>query len=252
MKKIIAVILMGILLNLPVIVASEYSVQGFIDETYDNFNSRYTNYLSGRGKAIDLGEAIIINVRGYQPEIIPQSSIENQQVPVYVYLSGTTFGTLATYITGESQEDITTGISNIPPIKEIIIKPDEASKKYLATYPKYIKPVKDRYSLDNLGQLILVLNQEKDETKVPTKIDLNFSAEIYFDLEKGSLFDISQQNLILNTYPEEKPWLDLPDYLKGGVFANRAFIRAVKVSGERAQFMVYDKDYHILPAAIGY
>lgn len=307
MKQIIALLMIGLMLNTSIVFAATYmdvgnSIQSTVDETYSSFKSTYDDYLQGKGKAIDLGEAIIVNVKGYEPAPIPQSAVENQEVPVRIYLTGTTFGSLATYVTGEAQPDLATGISNIPPIKDMDITLDEKSQKYLASYPKYIAPIQGKFSLDNLGQVIVVLKQfkatEKEvkvpktttkkettpssdfnltggqgletnkskkkaakeveeptteyELNIPESIDLNFSAKIYFDLEKGGLFDISQQNLILKIHKDERAWLDLPDSEKGRVFANRAYVRATKVTGSSAQFVVYDKDFHLLPALSGY
>src|SRR3989344_2193768 len=199
-KKIISIFCMLLIITTPLTLAA-----------FSETDLNPSTILSGTYGKQDLGEAIVVNVGGYEPRVIQSSSIESGTGVVYVYLQGTTFGTLASTITGKSQPDLATGLTNIPPIKSMIIQPDKESLKYLASPPKYFKPVKNAFSLNNLGQIVLNFKQIPKEEDVPEKIDLNFTATITFDLEQGSIFGISQQSLIMKPHPVESEWLEAPD-----------------------------------------
>src|SRR3989344_292318 len=147
------------------------------------------------GPKEDVGEAIIINIADYEPKPIPQSALENQNVPVFIYLKGTTLGSMAQIFASETPTiDPLTGIDNIPPIRDIVVTPQGESSKYIVGIPKYIRPKNKAFSLNNLGTLIVTLKQtpEKD---IPKTIDLNFTAKVYFDLEEASIFVISPASI---------------------------------------------------------
>ena len=174
---------------------------------------------SAIGPKEDIGEAIVLNVADYEPKPIPQSALENQNVPIFIYLKGTTLGSLAQIFASETNvEDPMTGFDNIPPIKDITVTPQGDSSKYLAGIPKYIRPKQRTFSLNNLGTLFVSIKQmpEKD---MPKTIDLNFTAKIYYDLEEASLFGISTQDFILKPHPVESEWMELPDYQKNPFFS---------------------------------
>ena len=228
-KKIISIFCMLLIITIPLTFAQ-----------FSETDLNPSTMLSGTYGKQDLGEAIIVNVAGYEPRVLQSSSIESGTGLAYVYLKGTTFGTLASTITVKSQPDLATGLTNIPPIKSMIIQPDKESLKYLASPPKYFKPVKNAFSLNNLGQIVLNFKQIPKEEDVPEKIDLNFTATITFDLEQGSIFGISQQSLIMKPHPVESEWLEAPDSQKDKFFAGRGFIRLTSTTG-KARFVIYDK-----------
>ena len=206
------------------------------------------------GPKEDVGEAIIINIADYEPKPIPQSALENQNVPVFIYLKGTTLGSMAQIFASETPTiDPLTGIDNIPPIRDIVVTPQGESSKYIVGIPKYIRPKNKAFSLNNLGTLVVTLKQtpEKD---IPKTIDLNFTAKVYFDLEEASLFGISTQDYIVKPYPNEQDWLALPDPEKNPFFSGRAFLRLISVAGDTANFEFYDRSlspiFVISPASI--
>src|SRR3989344_6108630 len=196
---------------------------------------------SAIGPKEDIGEAIVLNVADYEPKPIPQSALENQNVPIFIYLKGTTLGSLAQIFASETNvKDPMTGFDKIPPIKDITVTPQGDSSKYVAGIPKYIRPKNRAFSLDNLGTLVVTLKQlpEKD---TPKTIDLNFTAKIYYDLEEAGLFGISTQDFIIKPYQVESEWMSLPDYQKNPFFSGRGFIRLVSVTEDTARFIFYDR-----------
>ncbi|MFH1065413.1 MAG: peptidoglycan DD-metalloendopeptidase family protein [Nanoarchaeota archaeon] len=180
------------------------------------------------------GESIIVNVGGYEPTILPSSVIEDGDVPVYVYLTGMTPGTILKRIAGST--------SNIEPlygnvdIKQVYIRPEnEETLNYVRGNPKYVKPRK--VSIDNLGYLIVTLKQIRKEADVPDEIKLNMRAEITFE-NAERLYSMIEQDLIIPEDPDEAAWREKPidDYR---FFAGRGAIRASSISENGADLTVY-------------
>src|SRR3989344_7162137 len=75
-----------------------------------------------------LGEAIIVNVADYDPKQVRESALEQQDLPVFIYLKGTTVGTLLSPLTTDpTAQDPLSGITNIPPIDYIDVKLNSSS-----------------------------------------------------------------------------------------------------------------------------
>ncbi|MBS3159227.1 hypothetical protein J4436_00395 [Candidatus Woesearchaeota archaeon] len=209
-------------------------------------------------RAQDLGEAVVVNVAGQEPLIIRQALIEQQPVPVFAYLRGDTFTSFYSIqeVTPETSKDIFTDINNIPPIKDIRIFPLEDTLDKIDGIPKYVKPKNDRYSLNNLGYVIITLKQLELETgenitphyDIPKELDLKFQAKILYDLEKGSLFGISSQDLILQELPDDEQFDKITAAgLQGNSFFNeRGYLRATSIEPGRVKFSVYNKDLNLI------
>src|SRR3990167_2261533 len=190
--------------------------------------------------------------------IIRQALIEQQPVPVFAYLRGDTFTSFYSIqeVTPETSKDIFTDINNIPPIKDIRIFPLEDTLDKIDGIPKYVKPKNDRYSLNNLGYVIITLKQLELETgenitphyDIPKELDLKFQAKILYDLEKGSLFGISSQDLILQELPDDEQFDKMTAAgLQGNSFFNeRGYLRATSIEPGRVKFSVYNKDLNLI------
>ncbi len=205
------------------------------------FSSALLFDIEERKQEASAGEAIIVNVKGYEPTVIPSSLIEDGDVPVYAFLTGLTsariLGAQANYAPLYGQ----------PMIKQVYVRPlDEATKDAVRGSPKHVQP--QEYSLDDLGYLIITLKQIEKEEDVPASgknygfygggdIELNMMAEITFE-NVERLFNLVHQDLIIGEYPDENEWkteaLDTSSF-----FSNRGFVRVRDISNNNAKLTVY-------------
>ena len=208
----------------------------------DNFNY-YTNPYEYRkssdvnyGDPRDLGEAITIEVAGYEPAAVKSSQIESTELPIYVFLKGITLGSLF----GMDVE--TEPFISQPKIRSITITQSGQSSQYVRGI-QYTQPRRNALNLDNLGVVTVILKQIKDETKVPEEITLNLSAKIYFDFMRG-FGGISSSDLLLREANEEK-WKK--DYANKNSFWNgKGYLRLIDVSNNEAKIQVYGSGMSLL------
>ncbi|MDD5133194.1 MAG: hypothetical protein PHD81_02275 [Candidatus Nanoarchaeia archaeon] len=190
----------------------------------------------------DMGEAIVVNVEQVEPTngIIKSQWIEGGNFPVGVYLTGHTLGSLLMQGNSPSMEPF---VGN-PIIKNANVYPvGSESNNYLIS-AQYIAPEMSAKSVENLGYVILMLRQIKDETKIPNEINLNLSMRIYFDFTRG-FGDVSSQDLILEESPEETVW-KTTQADKNAFFNRKGYLRATLIEGNRAKIQVYGSNFGIL------
>ncbi len=199
----------------------------------------------------NLGEAIIINVADYEPKQVRQSLLEQQDSPVFFYLKGTTLGTVLSPFTKDpSSKDIFSGITEIPKIDYIEIRPNISSQYYrYIRDADYIQPKRDRTSLDNMGYLIVYLKKLESGNATPpdNNIILDFNAKIYLNLEDSTLFGVSQQDLALKVMTDEKEFLKNKD--ESSFFSGKGFMRATAVTPESVTIQVYNKELYPISLA---
>ena len=79
-----------------------------------------------REKEAQTGEAIIVEVHDYDPDVLPESVIEDGDVPVYAYLTGITFGRLL------GTKSNVEPLYSQPNIKQVLVRPlDDESSGYV-------------------------------------------------------------------------------------------------------------------------
>ncbi|MDD4877875.1 MAG: metallophosphoesterase family protein [Candidatus Nanoarchaeia archaeon] len=177
------------------------------------------------------GETIIVNVKGYEPQILPSSVVEDGDVPIYVYLTGTTPGTI---LNSQSNAEPIYGSMDI---KQVYIRPeDEETLEYVRGSPKYIKP--RQVSLENLGYLVVTLKQIQKEADVPEEIKLNMKAEITFE-NAERMYSMIEQDLLLPERGDEAAWRQDDNFRDYQFFAGRGAIRAVSIEDGSAELTVY-------------
>ena len=197
-----------------------------------------------------LGEAIIVNVKDYEPKQVRESLLEQQDVPVFIYLRGTTVGNLFPFVTGEpTAQDPLTSISNIPPIDSIIVRPNLTieSSKYIR-FVNYIPPRRDKYSLNNLGYLVVYLKRLESENNTPADnlVSLDLNARIYLRLQDSTLFGLSEQDLTLKPSQNETEFFS--NKAEGSFFSGRGYVRVSRISGDTVTLQVYNKN--LFPLAL--
>ncbi|MBI2148204.1 peptidoglycan DD-metalloendopeptidase family protein [Candidatus Woesearchaeota archaeon] len=220
---------------------------GFVyNNAYQDTVRRYSGGYSF-GSEISLGEGIIINVADYEPKQIRQSLLEQQDVPVFIYLKGLTPEKAISFLTSEEAAvDPLLGISsNIPPIDFINVLPNLTSSDYNkhVRFSNYIPPTRrDKYSLNNLGYLIVYLKRLENENQTPSdnSIDIDFNAKIFLRLQDAGLFGLSQQDLTLKQFENEESFLKFKeDY---SFFSSRGYIRAIRIDQDRVTLQIYNKN----------
>src|SRR3989344_3645464 len=182
-----------------------------------------------------VGDAIFIEVAGYEPTTVPASVLNDQEVPIYVYLKGTTLGGLTL---GEDSIE-SAPFYGLPKIKDIQVRPKGAGSKYISGF-KYIKPRKNELLSDNkfydLGYLILNIRKIDNENEIPGRLDLNMTARVEFELE-NSFGNFGAQDLVLKESIDEEKWKDEPN----GDFWNRVgYVRINKIENDKVNLQVYD------------
>ncbi len=227
-KELIAFFCIGLVITLPMAFAEDAAPE-FRKINVDEFEER------------EAGEAILVEVRSYEPKILVASAIEQDDVPVFVFLAGTSLGSFTApefissgRLTVVQQGDVFYGV---PPIKTVHIRERDFDSKYIRSVT-YKSPKNGLYSMDNLGFLIVNLKQIPKEKDVPDVIDANITARIEFDMERS--YGIGRQTLILNEEADEKTFLKKADLRDNMVFSGNAYVRAVKIQDDSADLMVYD------------
>ncbi len=219
---------------------------------YNNpFADNYRRYSGGYsyGQPIYLGESIIVNIADYEPKQVRESLLDQSNVPVFFYLKGTTFGTMLSPFTKDPEaRDPLSGITNIPVIEYIdVILNDTEASKYILGRPVYIPPRRDRYSLSNLGALVVYLKRLEGGAELPkdSTIKLDMAATIFFNLEESNMFGLSRQDLTLKAYPNEEEFSSRKgDYQ---IFSGKGYVRAISIDDSGALLQVYNRE--MLPVA---
>jgi len=187
------------------------------------------------------GESIVVNVVGYEPPTLKSSLIEDDDVPVYALLKGSTLGTLL----GSSS---TAGpLYGLPNIKLINVRPlNVETVNALKGTPRYVRP--NTYSLDNLGLLAMLVKKIEVEANMPDEIVLSMVADIYFE-DAATTYSLFTQDIFLNEEPVEAEWRQT-SLDSSAFFAKRGFLRASKVEGNKVS-LVYYSGSDLLPPYTG-
>ncbi len=229
----IAIFIIWIIMTMP-LAAAQFSSP---EQTPENFDEKET------------GSSILVQVNSYEPRIVPSNILEEDDAPVYAFLTATTAGSLlaeaASVESGlgaeaQLRERATSEpLFSAPEIRTVVIRPtDENTADLIRGNPRYIRP--RQYSLDNLGYLMILLRKVETEDELPEDITLNMEAEIWFE-NAERLFSLIQQDLVLPLDADEVSWKSKP-VNQYGFFAGRGYIRASEISSNNAQFVVYSGD----------
>lgn len=207
----------------------------------DQLEPKFKNINTQEFDERETGESIIVEVKSYEPRTLVASAVEQDDVPVFVFLAGSTLGSLT------GPESIISGrfttvkdgevFYGVPPVKAVSIRDKDFDSKFIKSIT-YRPPKKGYYSLDNLGYLIVNLKKIPKEANVPDVIDANITARIEFDMEHG--FGIGRQTLVLDEESNEKSFMNKPDISSNSVFSGNAYVRTSKIDDVSANFVVYD------------
>ena len=207
----------------------------------------------------DTGGSIAVNVRSYEPTILTSNLLEDGSVPVYIFLAGSTLGTL--FQSSTNIEPVYGGIE----IEKMRIKAlNIETEELLDGDPKWYKP--NKFDADTLGYLTVTLKQfdsdafeicttdnECDEgytcetgACIPKEVNLSFSAEIWFT-QAERLYSLSKSALILPIDSEEDAWVEKLDSYGSmySFYGGRGLVRVKDISENGVDLTVYsNKDMY--------
>ncbi|MBS3162942.1 hypothetical protein J4467_03370 [Candidatus Woesearchaeota archaeon] len=240
MKKIIAIFVMIMFICLPIASSAEIVK----DEDYDEQDS---------------GATIAINARSYEPTILTSNLLEDNSVPVYVYLAGATVGSLIP--SSYNVEPVYGGIE----IEKMRVKAlDAKTNDFIEGSPDFVKP--NKVDIDTLGYLVVTLKQfDANSFEIcnsnadcddgfmcetgacyPTEINLSFTAEIWFK-EAERLYSLSKSALMLPANSDEDQWItDLEsNAAMYSFFGGRGLVRVRDIDDNTVYLTVYsNKDLY--------
>jgi len=208
----------------------------------------------------DVGAAIAVNVRSYEPTILTSNLIEDNDVPVYMYLAGSTIGTLL-----QSNVNIEPIYGGIEIEKMRVRAANIQTSDLIVGEPDYSSPVK--FDVDTLGYLTVTLKRfdpdnfeicasdsECDEgytcetgACIPKEINLSFTADIYFK-EAERLYSLAKSALILPVDADEDVWAnDLDEFgAQYSFYGGRGLVRVRSITPTGVDLTVYsNKDLYV-------
>ncbi len=205
-KQLISIILVILIISTPLTYAQ---VTGTSDPEASKINK----------EDIPQGEDILINVAGYQPPVVAQQAFETDDYsgyPVYALLTGLQ----------------TNPFIDISKIRTISYRVVNSNVNGIGVYTRN-PPLK--FSLDNLGMVVIRLPKIKDERKIPDRIDINMSATILYDIGKG--FGVNDVGINIPQLTEQE---FLQNKNKYAFWAGRGYVKADTIEDNRATFTIYD------------
>lgn len=198
------------------------------------FSSVNVSALSfGGNEKDDLGEIVLINVANPEDMRISADYVRNKKFPLIIQLTGTT---LESFLWGsDGSEELTTLFGGLN-IERIHIDRDRLSR-YVSGVNEVAPDggyfVNPDGSVD-LGYVKVDIRKIPKEEDLPDRIDLNFTAEIYFDTDSSfSVFGKQDLFLELDSNKDDGE-------IGSSVWDGRARIVFLEIKGDKATFQVYD------------
>jgi len=242
MKQVIAMLIIVLIVTMPLAAAqSEYTEGG-----YRRLISSGGGLVSGNDNYV--GEPVNIYVDHYEPTVLTTNLIEQDDVPVFVFLRGNTLGSFLglqgnlgepLYGTPEIRDinprivggsKYVRSIQYVPPrqmrmdfgnryygggvsriASDLAAVPGVMWDATVRGYDSALRGVAHetdyRYTddLDNLGMLVVRLARIPKEADVPDAIELNISANVYFNTERSLSFQ--RWEMELEEQPDPRKWL---------------------------------------------
>jgi hypothetical protein len=227
-------------INSPDVVSNTQTDLGEIDPSTGEFTEE---------NEYDTGESILLHVDSYEPTILTSNLIEDNNVPVYAFLSATSFGSIGNEIGEFFGEDL--DVTDMEPlygsfkIDNVKIRPaDIGTDDFLAGDPKYFKPKK--FTSANAGYVYMMLNQIEREEDIPEELNMTFSAEVWFS-EVTRLYSLAQTSLVIPIDSDYDTWETKLDSEgdKYIFFGGRGLVRIKEVEGNKVLLSVYsNKDLY--------
>jgi len=176
-----------------------------------------------KGKFLEGEEtSLIINVKKYEPAVITADVLEEQNLPVYVYLS-------ALPVEGLS----------FPRIKSISVSAIGGNRSFITGGFRYFKPM--IYSWDDLGYITFKLKRIEKEKEVPENIDVKLKARIRYESEVTSHLIGGKESKVL----KEEGEISSDELLSDSryvFFGGKGRINAERIHDKYVKFALYNSE----------
>ncbi|MFH1592221.1 MAG: hypothetical protein ABIB47_02555 [Candidatus Woesearchaeota archaeon] len=168
---------------------------------------------------------LIININRYEPTVLTTNLVEEQNTPVYIFLSALP----------------SINLGNVPRITSMDVAVVGGDTQYVARDPQYNPP--PVYTYEDIGYITTWIKRIPKEQDVPKKIDLDLKARIRFEGEATAPVLGGEQRKIFSetrsrTIFSEGRFVD-PQF---SVFGGRGYLRPAFISSTYAVFYVYGQD----------
>ena len=198
--------------------------EGFLSATVPESGE---DFLEGQ-----LSEVNII-VNRYEPTVLTSNILEEQNVPIYAFLSATP-----------------TSSTTLPRIQKVTITEVKGNKSSTAGVRYYEPRV---WSWQDIGNIELRLRKIEKEHKVPDKVSVDLKARIEYEADVTSSLIGGAQIKIL----KETPITSLQDVIydpNADILGGKGHIVLTQVTGNSASFRIYDSEGKFIsqvPAYLG-
>ncbi len=224
-KKFIALILMFLIVASPLTIAQTEKKEVLKEET-DGLVSLTTSDEEDffDGQITDIN--IIVN--RYEPTTFVTNVLEEQNAPVYAYLSASP-----------------TSSFELPRIQKVTITEVTGNRSSTAAV-RYYEP--KTWSWDNIGKIEVRLKKIEKEKKVPDRISLDLKARIEYEADVTSnLIGGGQKKILVET-----PSPSLQEVIfdeNADIFGGKGHIVLKQVSSNTASFLIYDSEGKLITTA---
>lgn len=168
---------------------------------------------------------IIINVNRYEPNVLTTNLIEEQNVPIFAFLSAAP----------------AINLGDVPRITSMDVSVIGGGTKFVSGKPKYTPP--PVYTYDDIGYITTWLKRIPKEEDVPARIDLKLKARIRFEGDvTAPMFGGKEKKLFREARTRdifaEGRFID-PEF---SIFGGRGYIRPAYIGPSLVRFDVYGSD----------
>lgn len=251
MKKNILIILYIILFSLTFVSATDFSASsGSYQYTAPNFNSYYSSSEMGTYwpilKQMEEGNCsegtdfmVSIPISGCSPAVVRSDLLADQNVPIFCQLSAVRINPL---IQVSSISSISFQGDKPKGVLDISFHPARAAIKSYNTLSG--SPI-----MDNIGYVVIVLDQTKNESSLPDWISGNLTATMNYDIDKA--YGTGKAEYYLPVISEESWSNNFQEY---GFWNGKGFIRTEEIEGDKAKISLYldaDQKYHTINLEVG-
>ena len=237
-KEIIAIVCMFLIISLPISLAQQTQNKNNAED--NNQDNKEASATVGAGE-INVGyigpetkeefkedtfySDITINVNRYEPTVLTTNLVEEQDTPIYAFLSA-----LPSIDLGE-----------VPRISSVDVAVIGGDTQYVARKPQYFPP--PVYTYEDIGYIATWIKRIPKEQDVPRKIDLDLKARIRFEGEVTAPVLGGEQKKIFSSTASRRifsgdRFID-PEF---SVFGGRGYLRPSFIGKDFAVFDVYGHD----------
>lgn len=239
-------ILLGVIFAVGVLLASSFVFASSFGNSYSRsffgtYNTQYSSFgnedyfgfqrLGFNESMCKAGQDFMVQIVpfGCEPAIVRSDLLEEQNVPVFCQLGATKINPL---IDVDAIESVSFGSNKMP--KEIAGVGFYPSRAALGVSGNLNHPV-EQPILSNIGYVVIVLKQQKNESGMPDYVAGNLTAKLKYDIQNA--FGIGKAQFYLPEMSDED-WEE--NYKSYSFWRGKGYLRAESVNDDSAVISVYN------------